>query len=234
MTIKDNNKCFILAVDIETSGSNLISNKINGIGLALMSLNLLTKEIIVEEELECGFPCQYPQDYEEKCLVEFWDVIDESRNLDGPKARQHLENIIPNNCTNSNDVWKIVLDFISKCQDRVPYLRFVSDNPSFDIPRINYELNYYLNEKPLEFRRPKIRQLEKDEVYGSIIGTSDIARGLLLKQEGTKAMVSRKWVSPYDINGVNKENCPFVHDHSPVSDAKNIGWKYLCMLSVNL
>lgn len=229
-------KYYILSLDIETSGSDIEKNKINGIGVALMSLHAKTKEIKFEEGIEYGLPCEFPREYEPRCVAEFWEKVDKSRGFDGPELRNYLENSVPTyhqqgEKMKREDIWRMVLDFISDCQDKHPYLRIVTDNPGFDVPRVGYEISHFLNEKPLEYRRPKKRAMEKDEVYGSVISLTDVARGVLLKQEGA-LMLERKWVSVSDTGVVTK--CPYNHDHHPLSDAKNIGWKYLSLVASNI
>lgn len=142
---------FICAIDIETSGPNLIKNAILSIGYCIGDIygNIHIKERIdLKMPEECGF--------DKQCYDEFWI--------------NHLEKlkIFKNSALDPQEGIKQFTDTLDSFGNE---LIIISDNPSFDIGFINYYICKYSNRKPLNY--------DNHNNYRPIYDTDGYTRGRL-------------------------------------------------------
>jgi hypothetical protein len=217
----------VLAIDIETTGAVHGPHKVLALGASLMRFDALTGSIAEVDNLRLCFPCSFPQDYEDRCVEEFWEASklvelrtglkiekcptprvyvyregpqcnklmtfdDDQVAMVCPQRDQRLsyEREVAEHGLTREQLWRQFLDFYAACEIKCPGFQLVSDNPSFDIGRINAELAQHLQEMPLEYRRvpsPAADELGIEKhlqvpryKYRTARSMADVARGAVL------------------------------------------------------
>lgn len=207
-----------LAFDVETTGPDVLRHRVNGIGACLMSVQMDTGAISVLGVMESGLPAQFPRDYDPLSIANFWSHHQQ--------ARLYLENLTPK----SNKAAAVALTafnrFVASCYTKYPDLRIISDNPGFDASRIAVEFSRHQIGLPLEH----VRQLDKKgnvvyqtngrSVYRRILSSNDVLVGFVSAGSG------RKYQDWFEVALNLKLKNPYVHNHTPLSDAKSIAWNY--------
>jgi hypothetical protein len=143
---------YILSVDIETNGPNLLKNEIISLGYCIGSI---TGKIIKKERINFA----YNTEFEPSCL-EFW------------KKNQKILEYISQDQLEPEFAIKKFIDCVDDLDNKYD-LRIITDNPSFDISFINYYLNKYLNRLPINY------VLGNGNNYRCIFYTDSYSRGVL-------------------------------------------------------
>lgn len=125
---------YILAFDIETSGSSYLHNGILSIGASLQDNNGKEHKFF---EVNINLPRE--KVFEEKCKVNFWNKY--------PEALDYINS----NTVEPNIGIQLFAKFLDEVDLHYPRLSIVSDNPSFDIAWLDYYLIKYSNRKPLRY-----------------------------------------------------------------------------------
>ena len=150
-----NKQTLLCAIDIETSGPNIIKNGILSIGICA---GTITGEIIVHRRIDVKL--HRSKSFDTNTWDDFWcknkkilEIIQE-HPLEECAAIIEFINIIDI----LEDDYKVII---------------ISDNPVFDLGFINYYLAYYINRLPLQYDK-----------YGSfrpVYDTDSYSRGVLGK-----------------------------------------------------
>ena len=184
-----NQPTIICAIDIETSGPNIIKNGIISIGYCIGSINgkvLIKKRINMLLDNECSFDNDTLQNFWMKHL----DILDKLReNQISPKDGM-------------NEFIKDIDDYDSKYK-----LIIISDNVSFDISFVNYYLAKYLDRKPLSYKLNKY--------YRSIYDTDSYARGILNQNYDNLSVNDLDLIKKYKLTITSKKS----QAHYPDDDA---------------
>jgi DNA polymerase III epsilon subunit-like protein len=150
----------LLALDIETTGANLIHNAMIAIGFCLGD----PLGNVIEKGRFC-FAMEKHHVYEKRALTEFWDHHKDILEIITKEARP-IESEIKR--------FADILDGFDKKYD----LRIITDNPQFDVGFINYYFAKYLNRNPISYKFGTI--------YRPIYDTDSYSRGVL--KMGYKSM----------------------------------------------
>jgi DNA polymerase III alpha subunit (gram-positive type) len=143
---------FILALDIETNGSDLIRNEIISIGYCAGNLKF-------ENMAKNRINFKYTSKFEPNCW-NFWSKYPKVLNK---LSQDQLE----------PDVGiKKFIDYVDTLDD-IYDLRIITDNPSFDISFINYYLSKYLERLPINY----VHGIGSN--YRCIFDTDSYSRGAL-------------------------------------------------------
>jgi hypothetical protein len=130
----DSKQPLCVAIDTEGAGDTLAHNVIQ-IGLAI-GTNL--------QDMKKWYVCIKPDcEFGDRCLKEFWEANDEN------KATLKRILAVAVEPTVAWDMFNKKLDALEKASDD---LRWVSDNPSYDIGRIDY--NLFTRSPPMHTKRP--------------------------------------------------------------------------------
>jgi hypothetical protein len=216
-----------LTFDVETSGASLSRHKLIAIGLSVMKLDTETGNVSVVRGCEYGFPFDYPYDFEKRCATEFWDK-------DGKDALKYAVKLAGENTDDAAVTWRKIVNFIAEAHDEFPSIRIVTDNPGFDGSWVAHCLDRYLGELPLEYVRTRktadgyLNNPDGTRAYRTLVGTNDVARGVMFG-DNISEWAGKTWINPANAGVVG---CPYDSDHTPLSDAKAIGWKYLRLISL--
>lgn len=125
---------YVLAIDIETSGSSLIQNGLVSIGCSLQDQH--SNEL---RAFQVNLTLPENHIYEERCLQEFW--------LKNPRAHEFVQK----DALSPDTAIKMFSEFLENAEKDYPDLIIVSDNPSFDIAWLNFYLSQYTDKLPLNY-----------------------------------------------------------------------------------
>lgn len=133
-------------------------------------------------------------DFEARCWIDFWSK-QPVEIIEGCK-----ENALP-----PEQAWKQIGKFIDSLEKSYPNdnIKFLSDNPSFDIANIDYNLEKYTGRSPMRY--------SSTGKYRSVVAADDMF-DMIPKTQKSIAME--------EINSVVS------HDHNPVNDAHHIFLQY--------
>jgi len=186
-----------VAVDIEKTGA-FLTNPVVSVGFYIANLS----DVELQKRkfnIEVKWPVEDNYgDFEPRCWKEFW-------------SKQPSE--IINRCKRNPEplpafqAWREIGMFIDSLETLYPpekyTIQFISDNPSFDIASIDYNLEKYTGRMPMRYSRTG--------KYRSVIAADDMFEMLPsnVKSECYKTM--RETVN---------------HDHDPINDAHHIFLQY--------
>jgi hypothetical protein len=171
----------IVAVDIEKAGPTF-DHPIVSVGFVVGTLDK------VLEKKQVNFKINWDTDFDYNCKTEFWD-----------KLPPTIVDSYKENAEDPEYGWANVNSFLTSLEIKYPdhKLIFATDNASFDIAHIDYNLYKYVKRKPMRY--------STTEKYRSVIAVDD----MLDMISGNKSIKK-------SIN----EEAP--HDHNVLSDAMNI------------
>lgn len=124
---------YILALDIETSGSYFLKNGTLSIGASLQDSDSIEKDFF-------QFNLLLDQhSYDKECKETFWDKF--------TKAQKFIET----NALHPKKAMQNFAAFLSKIDIQYSKVIMISDNPSFDIAWLHYYLSIYTDAKSLRY-----------------------------------------------------------------------------------
>ncbi len=186
-----------VAVDIEKTGTKMIKYPVVSVGFVVASYYEVLErkrfnlKVNWTSENEGG-------DFEHRCLVEFWNKLPDDV-INGCK-----ENVL-----SQEEGWNEIANWINNLEVLYPEdkytIKFLTDNASFDIATIDYNLEKYVNRNPMRYSLAG--------KYRSVISADDMLD-----------MTSPKYVEAVNeyLNTVEDAQ----HTHNPVNDAYNIFLQY--------
>jgi hypothetical protein len=153
---------YVLALDVETSGSSLIHHGLVSIGATLQDHN--STEI---DAFQVNLQLPEDRSFEQRCLEEFW--------LKNPLAYEFVQkNALP-----PKAAMDAFCQFLQKVEESYPDLMVVSDNPSFDIAWLNFYLDLYTTRFPLNY------SIQNE--YRFIWDVHSMLKSLIVMMQGTHA-----------------------------------------------
>lgn len=208
-----NRRVRYIALDIECPGANVLKNPIIAVGMAWVDRNDADDSIVCAGSRLWTFPFKRPDPqsdewstFEPRCWNEFW--INQQHTLS--MIERHTAG---QQFASEKDIWNDIratldgLTMQTKANQGKAVL--VSDNPAYDIGRINTELSRY----DIQTFDYLSKETGAPRSYSSVRFTGTIQR---LNKLG-------KLHIKYDVPDI-----PFQHDHMPQNDAMVIAWKYAC------
>ena len=150
-----NKQPILCAIDIETSGPNIIKNGILSIGICA---GTVTGNIIVRRRIDVKL--HRSKSFDTNTWDNFWC-----------KNKKILEIIQEHPLEESAAVIEFI-NVIDDLEDNYKVI-IISDNPVFDIGFLNYYLAFYINRLPLQY--------DKEGVFRPIYDTDSYTRGVLRK-----------------------------------------------------
>ncbi len=190
---------FVLAIDIETSGSSLRDNGILSIGASLQ--NLAREEL---EQFVVNIALVDGRIFEESCKKDFWDK--------NPKALE----FVSQNAINPREAMGQFRDFVDRIQVQYPNLTVISDNPSFDIAWIDNYLTTYADRKPLRYS-------SVDNKYTMIWDSASVQKTWC----SIKTHEASVFTPSKDHRKALQLELTVPKDHNPLNDARNIAGFYI-------
>lgn len=182
-----------VSVDIEKTGSFLIQNPVISVGFFVgddQGNKLLTKKF----NMQVKFPVKDDYgDFEPRCWDEFWSKLD-----------QKIIEASTENAQPQETAWKAVNAFLDELEAKYDKIKFLTDNASFDIASIDYNLEKYCKRAPMRYN--------SKGKYRSVISADDMLD--MLPEKELKLA--------YEYINANSK-----HDHDPVNDAHNIYLQYI-------
>lgn len=178
------NTMSIVSVDIETTGSKF-ANKVISVGFAIGDDK---GNIISLKQFNLEFD---NNDFEKRCYDEFW-----SKHLD--KLAELKQHAVP-----QPKGWNAINDYIND-MEKLGKVKFVSDNASFDLAFINYNLERYCDRTPMRY--------SSSGRYRAVVAPDDMLN--MLSDEKNKELTRL----------LNEKYPP---NHNPVNDAINIYYQYI-------
>jgi hypothetical protein len=135
-------------------------------------------------------------DFEDKCITEFWS-----------KQSPNIINECKENALSPEETYKLINEWLNNLENKFPSneykICFLTDNASFDIASIDYELEKYLNRSPLRY--------SSEGKYRGVYSADDMI----------KVLPSCNISKIYEL--IDKK---VKHDHNPVNDAYFIYLEY--------
>jgi len=193
----------LIGVDIEKAGA-MFQHPVISVGFVIGTLHgviLERKKFNLQVEwfqtAENGSVLSYG-DFEPRCVDEFWS-----------KHPEAIEKCVKNPAPEAQSIaWMNIASWINSLELKYPHDRynivFVTDNASFDIANIDYNLEKYLNRLPMRYTTTG--------KYRSIVAGDDMLE--MLPQDRQAGAVR-------EINALS------VHDHNCINDAYHIMLQYV-------
>ncbi len=196
-----------VAIDIEATGSRMLSDPIVSIGVCVG-----TEGGCISERRRFNMEVAWPGpdtgwgDFEPRCWSEYW-----------VKLPRHIRAVVRSEALPHADAMQQFRTFLDGLEDRYPEpaheIRFITDNPSFDHAKVDAALERYQNRLPMRYSTVgKYRQ----------VICIDSIRDAFVELFG-RAMVDER------IKGYIGPNV--THDHDPMHDAEVHYHTYLALRS---
>jgi len=206
MSSLEKNTIFV-AVDIEKCGPLLIAHKVVSVGICIGdgSKNIIERKkfnlkvkwwVINDDDVLLPYFTDYG-DFEEGCLKQFWSKLNASVLEACYTNPEPLE---------QTDGWHAIAEYIDSLETTYQghQIKFLTDNGEFDIGNINYNLEKYVDRKPMRY--------STTGEFRSVINT----KGML------------KMIPPKERTDIIKQcEQEASHNHDCVSDAENIYLQYI-------
>ncbi len=129
---------YVLAFDIEASGSSLTQNGIVSVGSSLQDEN--SNEL---KSFQVNLALPENRSYEESCLKNFW-----LKNLEAYE-------FVSKNALPPKEAMTQFYNYLESIEKEYPELIIISDNPTFDIAWLNLYLAEYTDRLPLNYSAKK-------------------------------------------------------------------------------
>jgi hypothetical protein len=205
---------FVVAIDIETLGSDMCKHALVAIGAVLMSVEEST-DSAPKEKFACYMNVPDDRGYDPVCKAEYWDNHDKfPMNV---TIKQRFEN------SNISLALGIAMfaEWLDACDRKYQDLgktQLVVDTVDFDATWISYHFAHILHRPPLTcvFGDPS--------KYRSMAHANEFAKGYL-----GKAAFGASWKKALVKKGVNLPP-DSLHDHDPVHDAEYIARTYIAII----
>lgn len=179
-----------IAIDIEKAGCLISKHPIVSIGYCIGN-----DQGDIYKKGKINLKVEWPYDFEPRCWNSFWSK----------QSKEMIDNL-KENAVEQRDGFVLLNDMISKWERDYETIVYLSDNPSFDIANIDYNLEKYCDRKPLRYS-------SKDESYQNVISTDDLFYSL---NKATTDDIQREFIEPF-----------VKHDHDPANDAEVIYRQYI-------
>jgi len=132
-------KAVYLSVDLESGGSHFDNDDV-AVGFFVGEPCDITDDGEPREIERRRFVLPYKvSTFEERCKKEFWD-----------KNPILLENLGPSPYNTKDEAWKDIARYLDDLHERY-YVTILSDNPAFDIGRIDHNLYWYAGRLPMRY-----------------------------------------------------------------------------------
>ena len=192
----------VMAFDIETRGKSPMRNGILAVGLVIGTID---GEVLHKTTWKL-LPLTSDQIYEERCLIEFWNM-----RLD---LKTELEKDAQNAYTFASEFRSKLDDLEKECK-----IYLVSDNPTFDAGFINYYLDHY--------GFSSVQYGADGKSYRLVHDSDNYARGVM------GATWNLTWPDDADVaKALNIDLPPFTGTkHMPADDAEHIYRMHLAVVS---
>lgn len=228
----------IASMDLESVGMNPFKNPVIQIGVAIMQLTEVNgnisnyKDITVIDKLNVCIKMDKDDEWEERCLNQFWNKIDK----DG-KFRAEIKKC----AVEKKDAAKQVYEFFLKYKKLYPDLKWVSDNPAFDLALTSYFILAKNGYPPLHFilfpLNPKDMKKGGKYYCGFGVDSDSFLKGMCHSIGKTKdehrESIGLKEETDKFLKG-EEEGINFAFkEHSAIYDALKIGFEYLFILKTH-
>lgn len=184
-----------IAVDIETTGASYKKHKVLSVGFVVGDLKVVLERkrfnIIADWR-----PVELGGDFEARCINEFWSKMDEKTKED-----------CKTDAMEDGLCWKVIDLWLAEMERKYGKIKFLTDNASFDIARIDYCLDKYCDRLPMRF--------STTGKYRAIYSADDMYSMLSTEQ---KAICDKEIAEKV------------THDHNPVNDAEFVYWQYVAAM----
>jgi len=225
----------IASFDLESTGMNPFINPVIQVGVSIMQLlkikgngpNAYVVDVI--DKLNVCIKMDNTDVWEERCLKQFWNKIDPDGKFRGEIKKQAIE---------KKEAAKVVYDFFYKYKVLYPDLKWVSDNPAFDLSLISYFILAKYNYPPLHFitfpLNPK--DIKKGGKYycGFGLDSDSFLKGICRVIGKTKDEYKKSINLEQETNEFLKTQEKGINfafkEHSAIYDALKIGFEYLYIL----
>jgi hypothetical protein len=191
------NDYYVLAVDIEASGSSKKRHGIVSIGASVQ--DRYSNEVA---NFQVNLSLPEGKEYEEKCIQNFW--------LKNPGAYKFVQT----NTVETHIAIERFTDFLSKVEkdfNQGGKLRVVSDNPRFDVAWLNYYIDEYTDKYTLDHN-----------MFGDFRFIWDINSMMKVLLSITRRNLNANWGLADRLGFKSK----WVADHNPLNDARTIADYY--------
>lgn len=192
----DDKPRLLIAVDIEASGASMTRHKVMSIGVFVAEFNDKKPDGYKEiDKRRFNFLIDYEHDFEPRCVEEFWSKYPEQ--LEACKIDAKDPKIM----------WREFADYIDSYEKKYK-VKFLSDNPSFDIAWIDYAYDTILDRLPMRFTT--------DKKFRSVCNAGNVyetAVEVFLDKEKAESLTTYVYAN----------SC---NDHNPINDAHRIFLKY--------
>ncbi len=197
--MSDQKKIVILAgVDIEKAGDSCANYPVVSVGITVTDING-----VILDQFRVNFKVNWYNnegygDFEPRCVNEYWTR----------KVTPQVLEICKTNAFAPEIGWSMLNDYLLALEQKFPELThkivFLSDNASYDIANIDYNLNKYLGRNAMRY--------STTGKYRSIKAADDMLD-----------MASPKFIK----EAYKRINSVVKHDHDPVNDAHFICLQYV-------
>lgn len=228
----------IVSIDVEASGPIVTKH-------AMIQLGAVAFDSETGEVLSCFLEdINMPEgiEWDQKCLVEFWDNDSYKKLPDNDERKKEEERIyiqkqnFKNKINNGEgkdpvDVMKLFLVWLkidvfrNLAHEKLENIELTVDTGGFDTTFINYYLAVFANHNPLHLFFGDFKDIvNTDDVYRGMVNLSLSEIELYRKTKG--------WISWRELAAKGKQPLKiseFTHDHNALNDAKFIGY-WFCVL----
>ncbi len=188
-----------IAVDIETTGASYKLHKVISVGFVVGDL----KTVLERKRFNISAvwrPVEQGGDFEARCINEFWSKMDE-------KTKEECKI----DAMSDAEAWNSLNEWLTEMERKYGKIKFLTDNASFDIARIDYCLDKYCNRLPMRY--------STTGKYRAIYSADDMYSMLSTEQ---------KAICDKEIEAI------VIHDHNPVNDAETVYWQYVMAMKYKL
>jgi DNA polymerase III epsilon subunit-like protein len=199
---------YYCCIDIEGSGNHQKNSRIVAIGATVIKVDQIPDKFTDPEFLEDFMVSLETKEseYEEACLTEFWAKY--------PELKQKLE---AEAIDRKVGLQKFV-DWLSNMRNKYQPLILVSDNKTYDLSRISYELDIFLGEYPCTFYKSKKGRYN----LAADLDLSDWISGVFCGMNLELTKLGKSDMKNILYKTYDKEiNFKYAHTHHPLDDTKS-------------
>ena len=147
---------YIISIDIETSGPNVLKNGIIAIGYCVGDE---FGNVVQKSRIHLNLESDHVFDVH--CQESFWNIL----------KNKHLLKIFKKNSLHPCDAIYKFIEILDNL-DREHSVTIISDNPSFDISFINFYVSKYMERRPISFKFGK-------ECYRPVLDSKSFIKGVV-------------------------------------------------------
>ncbi|XRA97843.1 hypothetical protein NFJ02_04g115410 [Pycnococcus provasolii] len=215
---------YALSLDVETTGTRLGVDKLISVGAAVMAAESQIAETVTLDTVRVDFKVNYPEDFEPRCLAQFWDQPPNGRTDTNPLSETLLP-ALQENALEANEAAQTFYAWWLRACQRFPGFYLVTDNPTLDVGMMDIALH--------QAALPNFHSLctRPDGSLHLPVDMTSLACGFVPYggTPGHYMAAGTRWARMHHVIPYETRNqCPYEYGrHDPLEDAKRNGWMFV-------